>query len=211
MSVSRIAVALMSVAVLAGCNGSNSHDKNMSAKEPTASAERGKEQVMDAAKMKTAVAKIGPSRAATTMPSNSKVSGTVTFTEVDGKVMIVADLTGLAPGKHGFHIHDKGDLSAADLSSAGGHFNPGGHKHGAPEGATTQPSHAGDLGNITANEKGDAHLEITVDDISLGGGKNDVLGRSVIVHAKVDDLMTDPSGNSGGRIAGGVIEQTMKK
>lgn len=132
-----------------------------------------------------------------------KITGTVTFTQAGTKVKVVADIDGLSPGEHGFHIHEKADLSAPDLSSAGGHFNPDHHHHGGPGAAE---HHAGDLGNLTADDKGHAHLEVIVEGISVDGEKNGVVGHSVIIHAKPDDLKSDPSGNSGPRIAGGVIE-----
>ena len=153
---------------------------------------------------RTAVARVGPSQAATTRPVNNNVTGTVTFTQnQDGQVKVVADLSGLSPNsEHAFHLHDKGDLSAPDLPSAGPHFNPAGTKHG---GLHAEHRHAGDLGNIKADADGKAHAEITLEDISLGG-ENSIIGKSIIVHAKADDLKTDPSGNSGDRIAGGIIE-----
>ena len=132
-----------------------------------------------------------------------KITGTVTFTQEGDKVKVVADIDGLTPGEHGFHIHEKPDLSAPDLSSAGGHFNPDHHHHGGPGAAE---HHAGDLGNLTADDKGHAHLEVTVAGLSIDGEKNGVVGHCVIIHAKPDDLKSDPSGNSGPRIAGGVIE-----
>jgi superoxide dismutase, Cu-Zn family len=151
-----------------------------------------------------AVAHLMPAKADATQPSYGTPTGTVTFTQMGDKTKIVADMTGLPPGKHGIHIHEKGDLSSADLMSAGGHFNPGGHPHGGP---TTSAVHEGDFGNITANADGTAHLDLTVNDLSIGTGKpNDILNRSVIIHAKADDLSSQPSGNSGARIAGGVIE-----
>jgi Cu-Zn family superoxide dismutase len=162
-----------------------------------------------AASKKVAVAHISPAGAASTQPSMGSAGGTVTFTQMDHGVKVVAELTGLPPGKHGFHIHEKGDLSAPDLSSAGGHYNPEGpsHYHGGP---TTNPMiHAGDLGNIEANVSGEAHLEVTVHNISIGG-KNDIIGRSVIIHAKPDDLKSQPAGNAGARIGGGIIEEKMK-
>ena len=154
---------------------------------------------------KTAVATIRTSPAATSQPADGKPTGTVTFTESgDGKVKVVADLKGLPPNTtHGFHIHEKGDLSSPDFNSAGGHFNPDGHPHSAPN---QPPHHAGDFGNITSDANGSVHLELTVDDISLGGPKNDVIGKAVIIHAKEDDFKTQPTGNAGGRIGGGVIE-----
>jgi Cu-Zn family superoxide dismutase len=155
--------------------------------------------------MKKAVATIKPAKAASTRPAWGNPGGTVTFTDKGAdKVRVEAKLTGLSPGEHGFHIHEKGDLSAADLASAGAHFNPAGHKHAGPKDASR---HAGDLGNITADASGNAKLDITVDGISIGtAAANDILGKSVILHEKADDLQTNPSGNSGGRIGGGVIE-----
>lgn len=133
--------------------------------------------------------------------SGSKVSGTVTFTKSGNEVKVVADLTGLAPGKHGFHIHEFGDCSAPDATSAGGHFNPGKHQHGAPE---ASDRHAGDLGNIEADASGKAHLELTDKAMKLSG-EDSIIGHAVIVHEKADDLKTQPTGDAGGRIACGVI------
>jgi Cu-Zn family superoxide dismutase len=154
---------------------------------------------------KVAVANVQPAKAASTQPAWGKSTGTVTFTQLEGdKVKVAVDLQGVPPGTHGFHVHDKADLSAADLTSAGAHFNPGGHKHGGPD---SKERHAGDLGNVEADTSGNVKKEMTVAGLSVGtGAANDVIGHSVILHAKADDLKTDPSGNSGGRIAGGVIE-----
>ena len=139
---------------------------------------------------------------ATVAPTQgSAVAGTVTFTAGKSGVHVVADLTGLTPGEHGFHIHEKGDCSAPDGTSAGGHFNPAGHPHGAP-GAE---HHAGDLGNITAGADGKAHLEADFPSMSMAGADS-IVGRAVIVHAGVDDLKTQPTGNAGGRLACGVIK-----
>ena len=135
--------------------------------------------------------------------THKDVKGRLVFHEVEGGVHVVGEIGGLTPGKHGFHIHQKGDLSDPKLASAGGHFNPGGVKHGGPN---TEERHAGDWGNIEANEKGVAKVDGTFKGVSLNGEKNGIMGRSVIVHAGEDDLKTDPSGNSGDRIAGGVIE-----
>ncbi len=159
-------------------------------------------------KGKVAVAHIKTAKAAGTQPSYGSPMGTVTFTQMGEKVKVVADLTGLPPGQHGFHIHEKGDLSAADLMSTGGHFNPGKHPHGGP---TTSPVHEGDLGNIKADSNGTAHLDVTVEGISIGtGNPNDIMGRAVIVHAKADDLSSQPAGNAGARIGGGKIESASK-
>lgn len=132
--------------------------------------------------------------------SGSKVTGTVTFTKTNDIVLVVADITGLTPGKHAFHIHEFGDCSAADASSAGSHFNPTNKPHGAPDAAER---HIGDLGNLEADSSGKAHLELK-DKVLKFSGENSILGHAVIVHEKVDDW-SQPVGNAGGRVACGVI------
>ncbi|MGE5425179.1 MAG: superoxide dismutase family protein [Syntrophothermus sp.] len=132
---------------------------------------------------------------------NSRVSGTVTFTETASGIMIVADLTGLPKGSHGFHIHEKGDCTAPDGSSAGGHFNPSQHQHGNRD---SEMRHTGDMGNIEADSSGKAHLEY-LDKMMTFDGENSIIGRSVIVHEKADDYKTQPTGNSGARIGCGII------
>jgi len=132
----------------------------------------------------------------------NKCHGTVRFTQEGDSVKVVADIEGLNPGqKHAFHIHQFGDCSSSDGMSAGGHYNPEGHQHGLPE---AEHRHAGDLGNLQADNDGKAHYEITVNNISIAGMKNPIIGRGVIVHAKVDDG-GQPVGNAGARIACGVI------
>jgi len=199
-SLHRIGLLALSLAAVAGCDMFKGDKK---ASTPSAA----KADV--AAEKKVAFAKIGPSKAAATQPANNNVTGKVLFTESDGRVYIIADVSGLEPNsKHGFHIHEKGDLSAPDLSSAGAHFDPMAAKHhGEPNDMKHATNHAGDLGNLNADSKGNAHLELTVTDLTIDGPTNAVLGRSVIVHAKVDDFQTQPTGNSGGRVAGGVIER----
>ncbi len=144
----------------------------------------------------SAVAVIHPTR-------GNKVEGTVRFEPVAGGVRVTADLQGLKPNStHGFHIHEFGDCSAPDASSAGGHYNPEGHHHAGPKAGMR---HAGDMGNIKADSKGNAHLELTLDNITVDGSKNPILGRAVIVHQKADDLKSQPTGDAGGRIGCGVI------
>lgn len=133
--------------------------------------------------------------------SGSKVTGTVTFTKSGDEVEVSGDIENLAPGKHGFHIHEKGDCSAPDAASAGGHFNPTHQHHGGP---ATAERHEGDLGNIEADKSGKAHVQWK-GKMSLSG-PDSIIGHSVVVHEKEDDLKTDPSGNSGARVACGVIE-----
>jgi len=131
----------------------------------------------------------------------SQARGTVTFRSVDAGIEITADLDGLAPGSHGFHIHQLGDCSAADATSAGGHFNPEGSAHGAPMDAER---HVGDLGNVTADDAGSASYQRT-DDVIAFAGAHSVIGRAVIVHAGEDDLVSQPTGDAGARVACGVI------
>jgi Cu-Zn family superoxide dismutase len=146
----------------------------------------------------------GPSAVAVIRPaSGSQVHGEARFTQTGSRVRVDAEIAGLSPGAHGFHIHEKGDCSAADGMSAGGHFNPQSKKHGAPDSAD---HHAGDLGNLTADEYGKATIAMTFDGISVGKGTDGIVGRGVIVHANADDLKTDPTGNAGGRIGCGVVE-----
>jgi Cu-Zn family superoxide dismutase len=132
--------------------------------------------------------------------SGSNVTGTITFTKAGDEVQVTADIQNLKPGKHGFHIHEKGDCSAADASSAGGHFNPSHQHHGGP---TTAERHVGDLGNIEADASGKAHFHWK-GKMSLSSADS-IIGKSVVVHEKEDDLKSDPAGISGARIACGVI------
>ncbi len=133
--------------------------------------------------------------------SGSHVTGTVSFTKVEGGVRIVADVEGLTPGEHGFHVHEFGDCSAPDATSAGPHYNPGKHQHAGPD---TEMRHNGDLGNLTADAAGKAHYERVDKELKLSG-ENSIVGRGLIVHANADDLKTQPTGNAGPRVACGVI------
>jgi len=131
--------------------------------------------------------------------SGSQVTGVVRFHDQDGVMIINVTVNGLLPGsKHAMHIHELGDMRAADGSSVGGHYNPAGHEHGGPG---SKEHHAGDLGNIAADGAGEARVEIRVDDMELG----EILGRSVVIHANEDDLTSQPAGNAGPRIGVGVI------
>lgn len=136
--------------------------------------------------------------------SASLVSGTLTLVPMGDGVHITGEVGGLTPGdSRGFHIHEKGDCSAADASTAGGHFNPAGQAHGrSGHGA----HHAGDTDNIVADARGVARIDAHVSGVTLGGGAaNDIAGRAVIVHAAADDYTTQPTGNAGARVACGVI------
>ena len=132
----------------------------------------------------------------------NNIKGTVEFKETDDGVEVTANLEGLKKGDHGFHIHEKGDCSAPDAKSAGGHFNPSNHKHGAPDAAE---HHEGDLGNITAGKDGKATATMTIKGVTLKEGDTSIVGKGFIIHAKKDDMKTQPTGNAGDRVGCGVI------
>jgi Cu-Zn family superoxide dismutase len=135
--------------------------------------------------------------------SGSTVAGRVELTEKAGQVRAHVELAGLAPAsEHGFHIHDKGDCSAADASSAGGHYNPAGAVHGR---AGIVPHHAGDLPSLTADARGNVSADVLVDGVTLAPGPASIIGRSLVVHRDRDDFTSQPAGNSGPRVACGVI------
>jgi Cu-Zn family superoxide dismutase len=132
--------------------------------------------------------------------SNSNVTGSATFTEKKGKVTFVAKIAGLQPGIHAIHIHEKSDCSAADGSSAGGHWNPTFKKHGK---WGVGEYHKGDIGNFTADEKGNGTITLTTEEwcIGCGDAAKDIIGKGLIVHQGADDFATQPSGNAGARVA----------
>jgi superoxide dismutase, Cu-Zn family len=135
--------------------------------------------------------------------SGSTVTGTATFTELpEGGVRAVVHIEKAPPGTHGLHVHEKGDCSAPDATSAGGHFNPTTMPHAGPMDAQ---HHAGDLGNIEIKADGTGELTITSKMLTVKPGPNSVVGRAVIFHEKADDLKTQPTGNAGGRLACGVV------
>jgi Cu-Zn family superoxide dismutase len=173
---------------------------------PLAACEKEKAPTPSAPEEKAETNKALPAEAVAELKptEGNKVSGTVTFSSRNGTVLVVADLEGLEPGKHGFHIHENGDCSAPDATSAGGHFNPDNTPHGAPENLPAQ-RHIGDLGNLEADADGKAHLE-NVDQLISLEGPNAIVGKAVIVHAQPDDLSSQPTGNAGPRVACGVIE-----
>jgi Cu-Zn family superoxide dismutase len=132
---------------------------------------------------------------------DGKVAGTLTFAKADGGVRITGRISGLNPGTHGFHVHEFGDCSAPDFTSAGSHFNPTAQPHAGPKDAHR---HAGDLGNVEAAADGSVAVDYTDPDLRFEGDKS-IVGRAVVVHANADDLKTQPSGNAGGRVACGVV------
>ena len=181
-----LAVAMTAMVAALGC----------SAKEEAAPAPPAPEPMVEAPQPLVANATL-------TAREGGTVAGEVTFTESDGEVAIVAHITGAPPGTLGFHVHEVGDCSSADFKSAGGHFNPTDMPHGAP---TDAERHAGDLGNVEVAEDGTAHHEMTSSMLTVGAGTASVVGRGVILHEQADDLVSQPTGAAGGRIACGVVE-----
>ncbi|HEX8820385.1 MAG TPA: superoxide dismutase family protein [Archangium sp.] len=147
----------------------------------------------------------GEERQATTRlesRSGSSTTGTATFQEDGDQVTLMLEVSGATPGKHGAHIHQNGDCSAADASSAGAHWNPTTKTHGSPD----ANHHLGDLGNIEIGQDGKGTLTLSKKEWKLGDGSSeDVVGKAIVIHAGEDDLVTDPAGNSGSRVACGVI------
>ena len=179
----------VAIALMAGCASSGT---------PTATAKPSSDNAPAKSTASRATVVLAPA-------SGSLVSGTLTLVPMGDGVHMSGEVGGLKPGDtRGFHIHKKGDCSAADASTAGGHFNPAAQAHGrSGHGA----HHAGDTDNIVANAKGVARIDAHVTGVTLGGGAgNDIAGRAVIVHAAADDYTTQPTGNAGARMACGVIK-----
>ena len=135
----------------------------------------------------------------------NKTAGTVDFYQVGEKVRVVANVSGLTPGReHGFHVHDAGDCSSGDGMSAKGHFNPQGKPHGDP---SSSERHAGDMPMLRADASGNARLDTQLDVMTVTPGPESVVGRGLIVHADPDDFKTQPTGNAGARLACAVIQR----
>jgi Cu-Zn family superoxide dismutase len=146
----------------------------------------------------------GPSARATLQPaSGSQVQGQLTFTQAGpDRVRVTGNISGHQPGLKGFHIHEKGDCSAPDAMSAGGHFNPAKRQHAS----SPATGHAGDMGNLTFDAFGSARVDTVLDGLTVSrDAPNGIIGRAVVVHMQTDDLKTDPTGNAGARVACGVI------
>jgi Cu-Zn family superoxide dismutase len=163
--------------------------------------------VIAALSLPLAAAAGGPSAKARLDDAEGKKVATANLKTVKGGVKVYVVATGLAPGKHGIHIHAVGKCDVPDFATAGGHFNPAGKKHGLrnPEGA-----HAGDLPNLVVGKNGKAKAAFTAKGVTLGDGPGSLFsgdGTALVIHAGPDDGKTDPSGNSGARIACGVIER----
>jgi Cu-Zn family superoxide dismutase len=146
----------------------------------------------------------GPSATAQLKPTvGNTTAGTVRFRQAGDKVQVSGEITGLAPGReHGFHVHEKGDCSSPGAESAGGHFNPAGGAHGMHG---MGAHHAGDLPSLRADAAGLARFSFETTALGVGSGAADVVGRGLIVHRDPDDFKTQPTGNSGPRLACAVI------
>ena len=151
-------------------------------------------------------AAMGPGAAATLAPTTgSTTTGTVRFTASGNKVLVSGEVRGLKPNaEHGFHVHEKGDCSSSDGMSAGGHFNPTAKPHGNPASAE---HHVGDMPALVADASGNASFQGELAPMSVGAGVTDIVGKAVIVHKDADDYATQPTGNSGARVACGVIRK----
>ncbi|MBT8394893.1 MAG: superoxide dismutase family protein [Bacteroidia bacterium] len=133
--------------------------------------------------------------------SNSNVTGNVVFTDENGKVSMTAILSGLKPGSHAIHLHEKADCSSEDGTSTGGHWNPTSEPHG--KWGASEGYHKGDIGNFEADENGNGTITFTTEQWCIGCGdpNKDILGKAVIVHEGTDDYTTQPTGAAGGRVS----------
>ncbi|MDQ8181096.1 superoxide dismutase family protein [Pelagicoccus sp. SDUM812005] len=181
------ASAVAGAALLAGCKGEPVND-------PVSSDD------VDPKVRRIAEARLSPTEGNT-------AEGVVTFVQESEGIRVIADIRNLSVnGRHGFHIHETGDCSAPDASSAGGHFNPNNETHAGP---MADKRHVGDLGNLETTEAGSA-MYVRVDEHLRFDGPASIIGKAVVVHANADDYQSQPSGNAGPRIACGVIEWVEK-
>lgn len=191
----RHCMLIISAAALIACADKAEQSANAAEQEAETAASTD-EGVAQFAQVESATAMLKPT-------AGNEATGTVTFEpNAEQTAMRVSiKITGLSIGDHGFHIHENGDCSAADGTSAGGHFNPAEVEHGAPAAAA---HHVGDLGNITADAEGNASAAMEAVELSFSGA-NSILNKAVIVHADADDLRSQPTGAAGARVACGVI------
>lgn len=149
----------------------------------------------------------GPFAFARLQPTKgSAVEGELRFTQVGERVRVTGEVKGLPPNtEHGFHVHEKGDCSSPDATSAGSHFNPAASAHGAHGSAAV---HAGDLPSLKADANGVATVFFETRQLTVGSGSHSVIGRGVIVHRDPDDFKTQPTGNSGPRLACAVVAKS---
>ncbi|PBS12475.1 superoxide dismutase [Lysobacteraceae bacterium NML93-0792] len=193
---SRLLVPAVLAAALAACGGSNDGDN------VAAEADRAGES---AVQMPASDAPVAAGAAVMLEPTEgNQTRGELRFAAVGDRIEVTGTISGL-PGNstHGFHVHETGDCSAPDATSAGGHFNPASTDHGR---VGQGEHHAGDSDNITADADGNATVQGWLEGATVGdGAATDIVGKAVIVHADEDDYATQPTGNAGDRLACGVI------
>lgn len=199
---SKIVAAGIFAFAVTGCACSDNRKPEVDSKQ-----EKNSKEVADAGVIAPAAAVVTGAVAQVNPVGKNVVKGKVTFTKVPGGIKIVADVDGLKPGEHGFHVHEHGDCGGVDAAAAGGHFNPTNKKHGGPD---SPERHVGDFGNLVADANGHAHYERVDNQISFEG-ENSIIGRSIMIHADRDDLTTQPTGASGARIGCGIIEAVKAK
>ena len=179
-----------------------------SCKNENTTAEDRVEENVDATQEESAMENEEAQEVVVTLESknNSSVTGTVTFTEENGEVTMVGEFQGLPEGQHAVHLHETGDCSAADASSAGGHWNPTGENHG--EWGSESGFHRGDIGNFDVNSEGEGSITFTTDLWCIGceDPEKNIVDTAVVVHAGADDFSSQPSGAAGNRLACGVIQ-----
>lgn len=141
--------------------------------------------------------------------SGSNLSGNATFTQANGEVTLKATINGLSEGEHAIHIHETGDCSAEDGTSAGGHWNPTNERHG--KWGDAEGYHKGDIGNFTVDANGVGMVEFTTDEWCIGCGdpQKDIDGKALIIHDGVDDFTSQPAGAAGTRVGCGIIQTSM--
>ena len=165
------------------------------------------EEPMEEMPMATEVREIKKLEVALEPKSDSKVHGTAVFTEDNGVVTMVAELSDMTPGNHAIHLHEKADCSAADGTSSGGHWNPTNQPHG--KWGSAEGYHKGDIGNLTADADGKATITFSTDEWCIGceDSNKNIIGKAIIIHQDTDDFVTQPTGNAGGRVScGGIIQ-----
>jgi len=188
------------VALFYACGSGQKSESEASETDESASTE------MQETETEEPVDQMAQATAELSQANESGLTGTATFTDVgDGKINVKVTLANVSPGKHAVHIHEKGDCSAPDATSAGGHWNPGNTKHGHR--GVDAEYHAGDIENLEAGEDGTGTLEMTVEGWTIGGADStNIIGHAVIVHDGADDFTSQPSGAAGKRIGCGVIQ-----
>jgi Cu-Zn family superoxide dismutase len=193
-----IAISALMVLALVSCKDDKKENSKMNTAETTAV------MISDADDTSSSMKKMIVQLAS---KSESTATGVVTISEKDGNVVFEARLTGLTPGMHAIHLHEKADCSSADGKSSGGHWNPTFEPHG--KWGAQSGFHKGDIGNFEANEDGTGNVELITDEWCIGCGDDtkDILGKAIIVHQGEDDFKSQPSGDAGARVScGGIIE-----